>query len=308
MKFIEALVDFNKWRSLKVDQRTVDGYDLSLRYFCMFIQNSEIENITLDQVENWLYWFRFLGFDPNTIEKKAIALRKFFGFFKKREYKVIDPELIPVPKKKFEMPRVAKEEDYRKFLEAIPVNSNCYWHIRNRALTTLLWDTGMRIGEALALNTSDLDLRKREVMIKTEKTQGKMPFRKLTWFDDTQKSLSRWLEKREEILGKGLTLEEPEALFVGVKGGYWGQGARGKRFALGAASDMFRKYSNKAGLKQVLNAHSLRHHLGRELAEKGAKDSLISSILGHSSLQSSYRYTVLFGDEVKKEFQRIMSK
>jgi site-specific recombinase XerD len=215
MLFSDAIEKYTKWRSFKVSKRGLNGHDLSLRHFCIFTRNPDIDEIKVETVVEWLSLLREMGFDENTLEKKAIALKKFFEFYRRQDCDVLHPLLIPMPRKKFEIPRVATEE---------------------------------------------------------------------------------------------IVLDEPEALFIGVKGGFHGQGARGKRLAICAAGEVFREYSNKAGLPQYLNAHSFRHHLGHELAKKGANNSVISSILGHSSLQSSYRYTALFDKELQLEYKKFSRK
>ncbi|UCG55016.1 MAG: site-specific integrase, partial [Dehalococcoidia bacterium] len=170
MQFKEALTQFNQWRGLKVGKGTLTGYDLSLRYFCMFTRNPDIEQIKVGHILEWLHYLREMGFDIMTIEKKVIALRKFLEFFRRQGFGVLDPWLVPLPPKKFKMPRVASLEDYKKLLSAIPEKSEYYYHIRNRAIVKMLWDSGARIGELISLNMPDLDLDRYRAVIRTEKT------------------------------------------------------------------------------------------------------------------------------------------
>jgi len=307
MLFSEAIEKYKKWRGFKVVEKSLNGHYLSLRHFCIFLRNPEIEDIKLEQILEWLYLLKEMGFDANTLEKKAIALKKFFEFYRRQGCAVLDHWLVPMPKKEYAMPRVAAEEDYKKLLAVIPRNSGCYWHVRNLALITMLWDSGARVGEIVRLDIPHLDLEQNRAVIKTEKSRGLRPFRELFWQPETTGHIQQWLGRRERLV-KGIVLEEPEALFIGVKGGFFGRGARGKRLASCAAGEVFRKYSNRAGLPQPLNAHSLRHHLGHELAKKGANNSVISSILGHSSLQSSYRYTAFFDKELQGEYEKYNRK
>jgi len=310
MKFSEALCKFNEWRNLKVGEGTVKGYDISLKYFCIFIKNTEIENIKLDDCLEWLKWFKELNFDINTIQKKAIALKIFFEFWWNQGKQIINPVLIPLPPKQFKFPRVACEEDYKKVLAVIPENSNYYWHIRNKALITLLWDCGARIGELLSLNVQDIDTINKRADIHTEKSKGFLPFRRIFWTNSTNQNLIKWIEKRKQELTMWNLKEvtEPDAFFISIHGGKGSCVGKATRMHKSAVTEMIRKYSNKAGLERTLNPHSIRHHRGRELALKGANNSTISSILGHSNLLSSYPYTVLAGKDLEKQFRKYVNE
>ena len=208
----------------------------------------------------------------------------------------MDPYIIPMSKPKFVMPRVCDEKSYRKLIAVIPKDTKAYFHIRNLCLINMVWETGARLGEITALNVSDLDFEKKEVTIKTEKSRGVYPFRKIPWGKETEQSLPRWIKRRAHIV-LDVEIEEPDALFFGLKQ------TGGKRLATASAGEIFRKYSNKAGLP-IINAHSLRHHFGHSLSERKLNNSVISAALGHSSLQSSYRYTMLNSRELSRVLKR----
>lgn len=294
MRFKEAILLFNQWRKLKVKNN--DGADSDLKNFAMFMHNCDIEEIKLKDVLEYLNYYPEFEFERATLIKKEVHIRKFFEFYKRQNYDVLDPWLIPASKPKFVMPRVCDEASYRQLIAAIPTDTTAYFHIRNLCLINIIWETGARLGEIVALNVSDLDFEKKEIIIKTEKSRGVFPFRKIPWGKETDKSLPRWIKRRAHLVLED-KLEDPDALFIGLKQ------TGGKRLALCAAGEIFRKYSNKAGLK-VINAHSMRHHFGHELSERGLNNSEISSALGHSSLGSSYRYTLLNSNELVKTLRR----
>lgn len=306
MLFSEAILKFNNWKYLKVKKTTIQGYDLSLRNLCIFLRDCEIENIKLEQILEYLHWEVRMGFRANTLEKKVLAFREFFEFFKRQDYEVIDWRLIPMPRKEFVFPRVASEASYRKLISVIPKNT-AYYDIRNLALINMLWDSGARLGELISLNVPDVNLKEQKAIIKTEKTRGLKPFRQIFWKREANSNLIKWIDTRT-ILGQEMPFEEPDALFVSIKGGCVVKKGLVRRLDLGAAGEALRKYSNRAGLPCVLNAHSIRHAMGHELAKKGMNNSGISDILGHSSLASSFRYTSLSGKELEEVYRGLFGK
>ncbi len=303
MLFSEALSKFARWKGNCVKLNTVRSYDLILRHFCVFIHNCDIGDVTLDKVLEWFDLMRLVGYENNTFIPRAIALRKFFEFYQHQGYHVIDPFLIPVPDHEFTTPRIADEENYKKLLASIPCSSDGR-HIRNRAIINLLWDTGARIGELLNLNVEDLDLINNRTVVKTEKARSLSPHqvRELFWSSRTNNSIKHWLEKREHLEKERFVFKDPQALFISIMAGQYR--TQGRRFKAKGADEMLRRYCLRAHIP-TLNPHSFRHHVGHDLAIKGANNSIISSVLGHSSLQSSYVYTMLRNKELESVYRKL---
>src|SRR3989338_973188 len=150
MQFKEAIDQFSGWRKFKVKIQTVRGYDQTLRQFCLFLRNPEIEDININHVMDYLNGMKDMGWDQNSFVGKCMALRKFFEFYRLQGYAVINEELIPIMQAERKLPRVATIEEYKKLIGAIPEKTNDPRHIRNFALINLLWDTGARNGEILS--------------------------------------------------------------------------------------------------------------------------------------------------------------
>ncbi len=300
MQFSDALQRFVEWKSLGVKEGTIRGYDLILRQFCLYIRNKEVESIVLEDILSWFKLMGALQWDRNSFIPKAMALRKFFEFYKHQGFPVIDPWLIPVPEKEYKFPRVADEDGYRKLMATIPIKTNDPRHIRNRSIISMLWDTGARNGELLALNMDDVNLSGKKAVIKTEKSKGSRPVRIIFWGDETNYYLEQWIKKREMLQLK--TAPDPFALYISISSGALAR-TSGQRLSKKGVGEMLRRYSNRAKIP-YLNAHSFRHHVGHDLAKKGANNSVISGILGHSSLQSSFIYTLMNDKELEEVYRK----
>jgi site-specific recombinase XerD len=306
MKLHEAIGEFTRWKYIKVKPTTIYGYDGNLRHFCIFLRDPDIEDITLNDILDWIEWNTKMGFKTSQVEKHCVAIKELLKFYSRQNYRVVDPELVPYPRKSTPIPRVANDDDYYKLLNAIP-KLFAYYHIRNRAIIALLHDTGARIGEIMSLDVGDVDLKGNSAVIRTEKSREDAPFRNIFWRKETTIYLQTWVVKRKKLL-KQTELTDKDAFFISVNGGVCGDGRTGRRMDILACSEMLRKYSNLAGLKYNLNAHSFRHNLGRKLAERGADNSNISQILGHKSLDSSRIYTQLFNPQLKRLYHKILGK
>lgn len=299
LRLSEAISKFTKWRSFKVKKGTVTGYDLILRQFCLYVRNCEIEHIRLDDVTNWFILLRELEWKQNSFIPKAQALRKFFEFYKLQGFRVLEPELIPMPDKEYNIPRVATEDNYRKLLAAIPNNRDPR-HIRNKAILMLLWDTGARNGEILALNPDDLNLTEMRAVIKTEKSKGRRPLREIFWTQETNDAIKKWIDCRNNLKRKQMKHMD-ESLFPCICSSR-AVSINGRRLSIKGVGEMLRRYSNRAGIP-YMNAHSFRHHMGHDIIRQGGSAADVMNILGHSTLASSSIYTMMTGNELKDRYR-----
>lgn len=302
MLLLDAFQQFISWKQLNVNISTTKGYGLVLKQFCLFMRNTHIEQVSVMDISQWFNLMTDLEWDRNSFIPKAIALRKFFEFFKHQNYNVLDPWLIPVPDKQYKLPRVANEESYQKLLNVIPQNNDPR-HIRNRAIITMLWDTGARNGEVLALNLEDLDLNNRRAVIHTEKNRGSRPFRELFWSEQTNVYLGQWIDKREYLKSK-MTIHDGNALFISIMSSGL-HDRQGYRFNIKGSGEMLRRYALRAGIP-YMNAHSFRHRKGHSIIEQGGSSADVMNVLGHASVASSSIYTMMRGKELESRARMFM--
>ncbi len=303
MQFKEAIDQFSGWRRFKVKGQTVKGYDQTLRQFCLFLRNPEIEDISINHVMDYLNGMKDMGWDQNSFVGKCMALRKFFEFYRLQGYAVINEDLIPIMQAEYKLPRVATPENYKKLVASIPRNNDPR-HIRNLAIVNMLWDTGARNGEIMTLNVADLDMDRRRAIIKTEKARSRRPFREIFWTADTHGNIVRWLKKRDE-LKKKMEFQDPNALFLSISGSQ--HETAGRRFTLRGAGEMLRRYSAKAEIP-YMNAHSFRHRVGHHIIKSGGSSADVMNILGHSSVQSTTIYTMMTDVELEKRYRFFMEE
>ena len=144
--------------------------------------------------------------------------------------------------------------------------------IRNRALIWLLYRSGLRISEALALRPADVDVARHSARIlhgKGDKatTRGFHP--------SADDALARWLDTREALGLKG------GPLFCTLDGG-----------PLQAAyvRNLLHRLAGQVGIDKRVHPHGLRHTYAAELEDAGLTVSEISKLLGHSSAAVTARY------------------
>ena len=309
MKLKDAIREFVELKKMKGPRsvKTSARYESALRIFCLCMQNPKLSDIDFQHVLWYLNELEELGWKPNGINLIGLALRKFFEFCQLRKYPIsFNENLIPIKEKVFSIPRVTNLETFQKLLQQIPEKSNDAHYLRNRVLLLMLWDTGVRSGELVSLDISDLDLQNRTALIKTEKSRGRRPIRQIFWTEETHVHLLKWINKLSVLRNK-YNFKNDNALFVSIAKSIR-QPVRGCRLSPRAVAEIMRSLSNKAGLPIISNAHGIRHSMGRDTVKILKSNSAVSNILGHSNLESSYVYTMLFGEDLKEQWQEVMNK
>ncbi len=190
-QIIQQYEDFAK---ISRKERSACGYSVALRQFCLYMHNPHIENIHAHEINLYFNQMYELGWKPNGIMPKSIALRNLFGYAEKLGLKVIPPSLIAIPRREYKIPRVATDYEVRKVLELCPKGADSAQHVRNRAIITFLRATGCRNSEMCGLNYSQLmeHFEEKRVIIRTAKSRGIRPIRELFWDDEAHEDLKMW--------------------------------------------------------------------------------------------------------------------
>jgi integrase/recombinase XerD len=162
--------------------------------------------------------------------------------------------------------------------EVLGLISACSRHaptgIRNKAMLTLLYRSGLRVSEVLALRPSDVDLAKHSIRLLDTKS-GKAQTR--GFHPSADDALSRWMDTRAKLDGIGRNAK----LFCTLDGGPVSDDyVRG----------MLRRLARKAGITKRVHPHGLRHTFAVELEAAGTPVTVISKLLGHSSVAVTSRY------------------
>lgn len=149
--------------------------------------------------------------------------------------------------------------------------------LRNRALIVVMWRTGLRIAEALALHRKDVDLQHGTITV----LHGKGDRRRTVGIDPQALALlEQWIVRRREL---GIGPASP--LFCTISKPRPGRPVKDS-YVREALKDLARK----AGIEKRVHPHGLRHTHAAELAREGVPLHIIRRQLGHADLAMTARY------------------
>lgn len=208
-----------------------------------------------------------------TVARKISSIKNFFKFLLKNNMILsLDLSIFKSPKLKRSFPKSIDTELVAKVLKSLTDNNNDYWiNLRDRAVMLLLYGSGLRISEALALK------RKEAPNSDWLRVLGKgNKYRDVPLLPIICEGVSHYLDACP------FKFKDDDPLFLGKRGGPLSpriiqRRVEGLRYEL--------------GLPSHTTPHALRHAFATHLLSGGADLRAIQQLLGHSSLSTTQRYT-----------------
>lgn len=228
------------------------------------------------------------NYAPATVARKTAAARSFFDFLKAEGQIGENPlENISSPKVVKSLPNVISIHEVHRLLEQ-PAHENTPEAKRDRAMLELLYATGLRVSEAVALNVGDVDLKEGSVRCLGKGRKERI----VPIYPQLAKALEEYIGVVRPILlhnGTG------EALFLN---------RRGERLTRQGLWQIIKRYANQAGLGKKITPHTLRHSFATHMLSGGADLRVVQELLGHANIATTQTYTHLTSEQVRREYER----
>lgn len=249
MKEPTCILKLKKYmRYKRYSQRSIDSYSCAVMQFVKSYGQSP-RNITVQQVRNYLCEIK-----SNATQRHATgALRIMYRHVIKQPNKAVK---IEYPRREQKLPDVI---DQQVLIECISNIKN----LKHRAMITLMYSVGLRIGELLAVQLDDVDGRRKQIKVVAGK--GKKD-RFLPISINTLKLMRDYYRKYHPA----------DFLFEGQNGG---------AYSAGSVRAVCKKY-----LGEHVHPHMLRHSFATHMLERGTDSRHIQFMLGHSSIKTTQKY------------------
>jgi integrase/recombinase XerC/integrase/recombinase XerD len=294
MNVQQAIADFLQHGQVErnLSDRTIRAYQSDLSQFHFHVSDAEMVDITPEHLEQYLDKLGTGPYRDTSIRRKVAALKVFFRYLEEKGIVTESPARKLKIKRPVEnrVPTVLSHREIRALLSApkeqittlsamrdsSPGGRNRYFcAVRDNVILELLFSTGIRIGELVALGVADVNLERKQIQITGRATRG----RSVTLTaEPVIDALVNYLDLRNER-----TLDTL-ALFVGRSG---------TRLTIYSIENIFKKHVRLAEIKRHITPHSLRHTMAAMLVATGADIREVQEILGHASILSTQVYTKL---------------
>lgn len=239
-------------------QRTIEIYTYAVKRFAVHFGKSPLA-VGPEECRSYFLALRERGISVSGARIVYAALK--FLFASQGRLDILS--LVPAPRPRRGLPETMSKSEVQILLE------HCA-HARYKALFSLIYSSGLRISEALALRVEDIDFERMLVRVRS----GKGGRDRLT------------------ILGRkaGGALRAYMAAYRPVGLAFYSPSDPSRPCHARAVQGFFRTLVKRAGLSPRYHIHTLRHSFATHLMEDGVNLFYIMRLLGHSSLSSTMVY------------------
>jgi integrase/recombinase XerD len=275
----------NQLRSVRrLSPNTIESYGRDLRDLAAFAERKKTTVDALDRkdLEAFVRSLMTAGRSPRSVGRAVATVRGFYRFLAASRVLAGDPaEDLRSPRAWPALPKAIGVDDVDRLLDA--PDPSTPRGLRDRALIELLYATGLRVSELVALRLGDLNLDAGYLTC-----TGKGDKQRMVPIGQTAAGwVARYLkEGRPALLCRSedrRSGRDAPWLFVNARGGaaltrvgFW---------------KILKAYGRQAGLARGISPHVLRHSFATHLLERGADLRAIQMMLGHADLSTTQIYT-----------------
>ncbi|MCK9227572.1 MAG: tyrosine recombinase XerC [Syntrophorhabdaceae bacterium] len=264
---------------------TLRAYRSDIEDFVRFIEKSPADLIDHNTIRAYIVDV-YKDLKKSSLARKVSAIKVFFKFMKKKGY--IDENtslIIRSPRIEKHLPKFYTIDEMFHFLDFLPRKG--WLNARNLAIFELMYSSGMRAAEVLAMDREDLHLEGMWARV-----TGKGGKERIVPFGEKAKGA---LEAYLELAGKIEKFNANKALFINF---------RGDRLTYRGLLRIMKKHQIKAHLFKNLALHGIRHSFATHMLDNGADLRGIQELLGHSKLSTTQRYTHISVDKLMEIYDK----
>jgi len=257
---------------------TTAAYRTDLDQLCAFLGDQAVlewSAVTQDHMGAFMFFLRERRYANSTVARRTAAVKSFFSYLVTQRHIPTDPtDQLDSPKVDRSPPRSVSQHQVDELLE-LPLRSSTPEGLRDKAMLELLYATGMRVSELVALDLADVSLEQATV-----RCAGRGGRERILPIGETAvTALEEYMEQARGQLAKG-SAEAASALFLNH---------RGKRLTRQGFWLILKGYAEEVGLHD-LTPHTLRHSFAAHMLGNGAELREVQERLGHASLSTTQIY------------------
>lgn len=268
---------------------TLESYGRDLRQYSEYLQSDEeeLDSVSRTTIVNYLMYLQSQGKATATIARRLAALKAFYQFLVRERRIDSDPTAnLESPKLEKRLPKVLTVNEVERLLAQPEPGQPA--GIRDRAMLELLYATGIRVSELVALNEPDVNLELGYIKCSGKGSKERIvPLGSLaiqSCRDYMGAARTRLVRDRDEM-----------ALFVNHHGhrltrqGFW---------------KIVKKYADDAKIDKEITPHTLRHSFATHLLENGADLRSVQEMLGHADISTTQIYTHVTRGRIKEVYAK----
>lgn len=254
-------------------ERTLAYYKATIEHMLSIIV-TPLRQVNTDDLRAYLAEYQLINnCSKTTVDNIRRNLSSFFSWLEAEDY------IIKSPIRRIHKIRTGSKVKETLSEECIERLRDSCLHIRDLAIIDFLYSTGIRVGELVNLNKSDINFEEKECIV-----YGKGNKQRKVYFDAKAKvHLKRYLEQRNDY---------NEALFVTLDSPF-------ERLKISGVEIRLRKLGRLASLDQRVHPHKFRRSMATRAIDKGMPIEQVQKLLGHQQIDTTMHYAMVNQSNVK---------
>lgn len=302
MDYEHAVEQFLEYLELEQNrsQKTIQNYAHYLNRLSDFAGDLKLEQVDSELIRKWRLWLNRLGTNTSDELSKTtqnyhlIALRSFLRFCVKKEWPALAPDKIELARTKRPQVTFLTPEELERLAAQAKVDTAL--GLRDRAIIELLFSSGLRVSELVALDREHINLKRREFMVRGKGQKDRPIFIS----QDAADWIQKYLDKRQDNV-RPLFIRYSGSKQVDLSGNF-------HRLTARSIQRMVARYARLAGITKHVSPHTLRHSFATDLLMNGADLRSVQAMLGHSNIATTQIYTHITDPHLKEVHQKFHNR
>lgn len=277
----------------KYSLNTINSYisDINIFLEYLHIQKLNYKDVNHEVIRSYLKYLDEKKYKNSSINRILSSLNDYYNYLTKcKVTKYNYFEDINRPRKEKRLPNFINYSEYMSLLAIVEKEENEFLKARNLLLLEILFDTGLRVSEAVNIEINNINKKEQSI-----KVLGKGNKERIVYYGDYAKNyLEDYLDLRRNI-----NIVDKDYLFLNKN--YTRLTRRGVEYLI---SDI----SKKALLRQKISPHTLRHSFATEMLNNGCDIRSVQELLGHKSLSTTGIYTHVTNEVVRQEYLKAFKR
>lgn len=268
------------------ERRTATDYVCDVRLF-IGVCPKPWREVTMHDIDQFVDQQREVKRKPATIKRRVAALKTYFDFLAEDSGELQRPNPVRFKRQAGKQPRCLPRDLSDETVEQV---WNTITSPRDRAWFALMLRAGLRVGEVVSLQLTDLLASPQANQPARLRVSGKGQKERVVLLTaDAYAVLKAWLQARPA--------SEPPYVFLNDRGG---------RLTSNGIEWLLHQYGEQAGTP--LTPHQLRHTYARQLTEAGMPLTSLSKLMGHAQVSTTQLYTAGADPELVQAYQTAMAQ
>ena len=291
LDFIQAYENYLS-KVKRASSNTISSYMRDIRQFSDWLQGEGVEVIDATQlnISDYLRYLEESGKSGATISRSLAGLKNFYAHLVSSGFLEITPVLdIRVSRGEKKLPQILTGREIELLLaQPACVDAKGY---RDKAMLEVMYATGLRVSELIALDLDDLNLDQGVI-----KCIGAKKTRIVPLYPAALRALAVYVQQIRDSM---IVDPQESALFVNVSGarmsrqGFW---------------KILKHYQQTARIEKEITPHTLRHSFAVHLLENGADIDSVQELMGHCDISSTQLYSQMVSQKLKSVYEKCHPK